>query len=36
MESIGLGAREAGLNAMILRLKRYAAAAAQTSGDSIG
>ena len=27
MESIGLGAREAGLNAMITRLKRYAAAA---------
>ena len=35
MESIGLGAREAGLNAMILRLKRHAAAAAQTSGDTI-
>ena len=28
MESIGLGAREAGLNAMILRLKLYASAAA--------
>jgi cysteine desulfuration protein SufE len=27
MESIGLGAREPGLNAMITRLKRYAAAA---------
>jgi cysteine desulfuration protein SufE len=27
MESIGLGARESGLNAMITRLKRYAAAA---------
>lgn len=27
MESIGLGAREAGLNAMIMRLKRYAAEA---------
>lgn len=27
MESIGLGAREAGLNAMIQRLKRYAAEA---------
>ena len=27
MESIGLGAREAGLNAMIKRLKRYAAEA---------
>jgi len=27
MESIGLGAREAGLNAMLTRLKRYAAAA---------
>lgn len=35
MESIGLGAREAGLNAMIARLKRYAAAAAQTPGDSL-
>ena len=34
MDSIGLGAREAGLNAMILRLKRYAAAAAKTSEDS--
>ena len=30
MDSIGLGAREAGLNAMILRLKRYAADAATT------
>lgn len=29
MESIGLGAREAGLNAMITRLKRYAAEASQ-------
>ena len=28
MESIGLGAREAGLNAMVARLKRHAAAAA--------
>ena len=28
MESIGLGAREHGLNAMIMRLKRYAAEAA--------
>ena len=27
MESIGLGAREAGLNAMLTRLKRYAAEA---------
>jgi SufE protein probably involved in Fe-S center assembly len=27
MESIGLGARESGLNAMIVRLKRYAAQA---------
>lgn len=27
MESIGLGAREAGLNAMVARLKRYAAQA---------
>lgn len=33
MESIGLGAREAGLNAMITRLKRYAAAAAQQSNQ---
>ena len=31
MESIGLGAREAGLNAMIARLKRYAAAAQQST-----
>lgn len=30
MASIGLGAREAGLNAMIARLKRYAAEAART------
>ena len=30
MESIGLGAREAGLNAMIARLKRYAAEAMTT------
>jgi cysteine desulfuration protein SufE len=30
MDSIGLGAREAGLNAMILRLKRHAADAATT------
>src|SRR5688572_1813872 len=36
MDSIGLGAREAGLNAMILRLKRHAAAAAQSSGDTVG
>ena len=36
MDSIGLGAREAGLNAMILRLKRYAADAANNlNGDSI-
>ena len=35
MESIGLGAREAGLNAMILRLKRHAAAAALSTGDPI-
>lgn len=35
MESIGLGARESGLNAMIARLKRYAAAAAQNPGDSL-
>jgi len=31
MESIGLGAREAGLNAMIQRLKRYAAEAMTTT-----
>ena len=31
MESIGLGARESGLNAMITRLKRYAAAAVPAS-----
>jgi cysteine desulfuration protein SufE len=30
MESIGLGAREAGLNAMITRLKRYASQAQTT------
>ena len=30
MESIGLGAREAGLNAMLQRLKRYAADAARS------
>lgn len=30
MESIGLGAREVGLNAMISRLKRYAAEAGRT------
>ena len=36
MDSIGLGAREAGLNAMILRLKRHAADAARTlDGESI-
>jgi cysteine desulfuration protein SufE len=35
MESIGLGARESGLNAMINRLKRYAAQAqAQTQANS--
>jgi cysteine desulfuration protein SufE len=33
MESIGLGAREAGLNAMIVRLKRYAADAAAQIQD---
>lgn len=33
MESIGLGAREPGLNAMINRLKRYAAEA-EVSGSS--
>lgn len=33
MESIGLGAREAGLNAMIQRLKRYASAATDNSED---
>ncbi len=32
MESVGLGAREAGLNAMIQRLKRYATDAAATDG----
>ena len=31
MESIGLGTREPGLNAMITRLKRYAAAAQQST-----
>ena len=31
MDSIGLGAREAGLNAMITRLKRYAAEAATST-----
>jgi cysteine desulfuration protein SufE len=31
MESIGLGAREAGLNAMITRLKRYASQAQKTT-----
>ncbi len=36
MESIGLGAREAGLNAMILRLKRHASQAARNlEGDSL-
>jgi len=30
MESIGLGAREPGLNAIVMRLKRYAAEAART------
>ena len=34
MESIGLGAREAGLNAMIQRLKRYARAASNNPGDN--
>ncbi len=34
MESIGLGAREAGLNAMIQRLKRYARAAADNPGEN--
>jgi cysteine desulfuration protein SufE len=33
MESIGLGAREAGLNAMIARLKRYAAEAMTTTAN---
>jgi len=32
MESIGLGAREAGLNAMIVRLKRHAADAVAANG----
>jgi cysteine desulfuration protein SufE len=37
MESIGLGAREVGLNAMIARIKRYAADAQRTiNGESIG
>lgn len=36
MDSIGLGAREAGLNAMIMRLKRHARDAARTlNGESI-
>jgi cysteine desulfuration protein SufE len=36
MESIGLGAREPGLNAMILRLKRHAAEAQRTlDGEQI-
>lgn len=30
MDSIGLGAREAGLNAMLVRLKRYASDAARS------
>jgi cysteine desulfuration protein SufE len=34
MESIGLGAREPGLNAMIARLKRYAAAVSDPSRNS--
>ena len=34
MESIGLGAREAGLNAMIQRLKRYARAAADNPREN--
>ena len=34
MESIGLGAREAGLNAMIQRLKRYARAASNNQGEN--
>ena len=34
MESIGLGAREAGLNAMIQRLKRYALAASNNPGET--
>jgi cysteine desulfuration protein SufE len=34
MESIGLGAREVGLNAMIGRLKRYAAEAAVNQSDN--
>lgn len=34
MESIGLGARESGLNAMITRLKRYAAAALKDSSST--
>lgn len=36
MESIGLGAREAGLNAMIKRLKRYAAEANTTMDNARG
>lgn len=34
MESIGLGAREAGLNAMVARLKRYAAQAQAQAATS--
>ena len=34
MESIGLGAREAGLNAMLARVKRYAAQAAANVGGA--
>jgi len=33
MESIGLGAREAGLNAMLVRVKRYAAKAREQLAD---
>ena len=37
MDSIGLGAREVGLNAMIMRLKRHAAEASRTlNRESIG
>jgi len=36
MESIGLGAREPGLNAMLMRLKRYAAEAKVARGASDG
>ena len=35
MDSIGLGAREAGLNAMLARVKRYAAQAAQSAVPAI-